>query len=125
MVRQFAAESLDGFSLHVETRSGGWPRPEQFEVLCSFAGTLAEDLFAEGRLQAVAVDGGWIETRRVRDVEAFLDLLARLKPAGPGDAPAAEDARTSRGISRNLITFAPEGARGVTAHVDGVPTASA
>lgn len=115
MVRQFAAESLDGFSLLVEIPAGVWVRPEQFETLCSFAGTLAEDLFAEGRLEAVSVGGEeWIETHRVRDVEAFLDALARLDGGVVGRRPG-----------RNLITFAPEGARGVVALIDGAPVAAA
>lgn len=122
MVRQFAAESLDGFVLSLDSRAATWPRPEQFELLCSFAGTLAEDLFAAGRLQAVILNGGApLETRRVRDLEAFLDDLARLEPLGAdGRFNPARPA-----VARNLITFAPEGARGVTAYVDGVPTASA
>lgn len=118
MVRQFAAESLDGFALAVETSAEIWTRAEQFEVLCSFAATLAEDLFAEGRLRGVGVNGRWIETRRVRDVEAVLDLLAMVERQ-------AGMAMAGREVSRNLITFAPEGARGVSAYVDGVPTASA
>lgn len=134
MVRQFAAESLDGYVLRVAADDGVWTRPEQFELLCSFAGTLAEDLFAEGKLRAVAVgDGTWNEVRRVRDVEAFLDALARLEPK-VGGVPSPRDAElitgegtrpTAKTFTRNLITFAPEGARGVTAYVDGVPTASA
>lgn len=141
MVRQFAAETLDGFVLRVDTPAGLWSRPEQFELLCSFAATLAEDLFAEGRLRAVGVNGRWIETRRVRDVEAVLDLLAVAeagsssaggRPAsttGAGGTPAlrltAGETPALRTGARNLITFAPEGARGVTAYVDDVPTASA
>ncbi len=122
MVRQFAAESLDGFVLQVDASAALWPRPEQFELLCSFAGTLAEDLFATGRLQAVSINGEpGRETRRVRDVEAFWDRLATLQPA-PGGPPAGHPFPVS---NRNLITFAPQGARGITAHVDGIPTASA
>jgi uncharacterized protein (DUF58 family) len=151
MVRQFAAESLDGFAIRLDTPADVWSRPEQFELLCSFAGTLAEDLFAQGRLRAIRINGGaWFETRRVRDVEAFLDQLALLVPISPetatpetGDRNAgtrgfsASGVRTSGlrdenrlrtsgvRIERNLITFAPDGARGVTAYVDGSPTASA
>ncbi|MBA3849284.1 MAG: DUF58 domain-containing protein [Opitutus sp.] len=132
MVRRFAAESPDGFTLHVETGTGGWTRPEQFETLCSFAGTLAEDLFAGGRLQAVGIDGEWIETRRVRDVEAFLDALARAKPVVGGvpsprenRAATGEGTRPTMGCAKNLITFAPEGARGVVALIDGAPVAAA
>lgn len=130
MVRQFAAETLDGYVLRLDAPAAVWTRPEQFELLCSFAGTLAEDLFAEGRLRGVEVNGRWIETQRVRDVEAVLDLLARAEVAGGAGVPSASATSAGgtpalRGATRNIITFAPEGARGVTAYVDGVPTASA
>jgi uncharacterized protein (DUF58 family) len=135
MVRQFAAESLDGYSLQVDAAGPEWGRAEQAERLCSLAGTLAEDLFAEGRLEAVRVGSGeWIATRRVRDVEAFLDLLARWQVTESGTSliSVGEDrgervllAGAPGGRRRNLITFAPEGAHGVTAYVDGVATASA
>ena len=134
MVRQFAAESLDGFALHVDTTDGRWVRAEQAERLLSFAATLAEDLFAEGRLIGAGVDGRWFDTRRVRDVEAFLDELARVKVGeerGEGAASPATVAVTGEGTrptaraTRNLITFAPEGALAVTAYVDGNATATA
>jgi uncharacterized protein (DUF58 family) len=154
MVRQFAAESPQGFSLCVDATIEQWTRPAQFEVLCSFAATLAEDLFAAGRLRGVSVNGQWVDTRRLRDVEAVLDLLAEVEPVGRGllTPPRAGSGREAAGfgdpalqrtsargegapptavpagartLSRNLITFAPEGARGVTAYVDGIPTASA
>jgi len=143
MVRQFAAESLDGFELCVETPATVWTRPEQFERLCSFAATLAEDLFAAGRLRAASVNGVRVETRRVREVETVLDLLAVAEPGssavsggpgtlarrGIGDESGNERGEgtppTGRRDMLNLITFAPEGAHSVTAYVDGVPTASA
>ena len=139
MVRQFAAESPQGFVLCVDAPAELWVRPEQFDTLCSFAATLAEDFFAAGRLPAVSVNGQWVDTRRVRDVEAVLDLLAVAEPVGRGlptpPRTAAHALQTAgsgdpalqraRAAGRNLITFAPEGTRGVTAYVDGVPTASA
>lgn len=137
MVRQFAAESLDGFVLRVDSSAGVWTRPEQFELLCGFAATLAEDLFAAGRLRGVSVNGEWIDTRRVRDVEAVLDILAVVEPgpsengragamARPDERLVGDDSPARAGrATRNVITFAPEGARGVTAYVDGVPAASA
>lgn len=140
MIRQFAAESHDGYSLRLDTPAAVWTRPEQFELLCSFAGTLAEDLYATGRLRGISVNGGpLIETRRIRDLEALLDELARLQPVHEGRANPPDEPRLVRDDStyhsragvgaapatKNLITFAPEGARGVTAYVDGRQTASA
>lgn len=134
MVRQFAAESHDGYSVWVETPAEVWSRPEQFELLCSLAGTMAEDLFTAGRLRGVIVnDGPYLETRRQRDVEAFLDRLAQLRPVPaaevrPSRSPFAsrpETRHSGAGARKNLITFAPEGARGVAAYVDGSKTASA
>ncbi|HTL67603.1 MAG TPA: DUF58 domain-containing protein [Lacunisphaera sp.] len=132
MIRQFAAESHDGFMLSLDTRAETWPHPEQFELLCSFAGTMAEDLFAAGRLRGVVLNGGTpLETRRLRDVEIFLDDLARLQPARPGGGvPSPREAWFPRGegappVDGNLVTFAPAGARGVVALVDGREIASA
>jgi uncharacterized protein (DUF58 family) len=123
MIRQFAAESRDGFVLSLDRSAAVWTRAEQFELLCSLAATLAEDLFAAGRLRGVILDGGALrETRGLRDVEAWLDDLARLEPRREQGAGGREQGVSS---SHNVITFAPDGARGVTAHVDGRQTASA
>lgn len=131
MLRQFAAESHDGFVLRIDTPAGVWTRPEQFELLCSFAATMAEDLYAAGRLRGVIVNGGPLQdTRRLRDVEAFLDELARLEPVGGGGVPSPRGDEMRGGgtpppSEKNIITFAPEGARGVAAYVDGHQTAAA
>lgn len=130
MVRQFAEESHDGYVLSVDASAELWPRAEQFELLCSFAGMLAEDLFAAGRLRAVGLVGGvQRETRRVRDVEAWLDCLARLEFGAPGrdreDAGSGFSARPEAGLHLNVITFAPDGARGVVALIHGRKIASA
>ncbi|MEI6105572.1 MAG: DUF58 domain-containing protein [Opitutae bacterium] len=137
MIRQYAAESHDGYVLRLDTPAALWSRPEQFELLCSFAATLAEDLFAGDRLRGVSVNGGLLQdTRRLRDLEAFLDQLARLQPVEQpgvggvppprGDAAATgEGTRPTVSFTKNHITFAPSGARGVIAYVDGQPVASA
>lgn len=123
LVRQFAAESVEGFGLVLDTPADAWPRPEQFELLCSFAGTLAEDLFASGRLHGVQFNGGpWLATRRVRDLEEVLDRLARLQP---GAAPAVDAGAAPPAGARHRITFVPEGGRGVTALLHGEPAATA
>ncbi len=122
MVRQCAAESQHGYVLQLDTPAAVWSRPEQFELLCRLAGTMAEDLFAADRLRAVRVNAGpWLETRRLRDIEAFLDLLATLRPVQE-PAPKGEPTPVR---NHNLITFAPDGPRGVAAHVNGSKTASA
>ena len=129
LVRQFAAESTEGFSLWLQTDAALWPRPEQFELLVGFCATLAEDLFRAGQLMAATIDGeAPVPMRRVRDLELFLDQLALVEPrteAGPGGAgagPAMAPARVNR---KNMLTFAPDGARGVAAYVDGEKTATA
>jgi uncharacterized protein (DUF58 family) len=122
MLRQFGAESHDGYVLQVDTPAEVWIRPAQFELLCSVAGTMAEDLFAAGRLYGVRINGGMaLGIRRLRDVEGFLDELARLEPT----ARPRGDAGPAGPLARNIITFAPEGERGVGAYVNGQPAASA
>lgn len=115
LVQQFTAENAEGYALWLRTDAGVWPRPDQFELLVGFAGTLAEDLFRGGRLLSVAIDGEPpAPIRRVHDLELFLDKLATLRPTAEtlpgGDTPVAK---------RNVLTFLPDGQRGIAAHVDG------
>jgi uncharacterized protein (DUF58 family) len=115
LVRQMAAENAEGYSLWLRTDAGIWTRPEQFELLISFTATLAEDLFRAGRLLSVAIDhDAPVPTRRVHDLELLLDRLAVTKPlaevASGGEYQVAK---------QNVMTFAPEGARGVAVYVDG------
>jgi len=129
LVRQFSAESQDGFSLHLDSSSDRWPRAEQFELVIGFVATLAEDLFKQGRLGTVAIDDEPSRLiRRLQDVEVFLDRLAVLRTAGgppaPGAKPATPKART-RSSRRNVLVFAPDGARGVAAFLDGQKAATA
>lgn len=121
LVRQLAAEHAEGYSLWLRTEAGVWSRPEQFELLVSFAGTLAEDLFRAGRLLGVALDDEAPRpVRRVHDLELFLD---RLAVARPSEAAAGGDGFLL--ARKNVLTFSPDGARGVAAYVDGEKTASA
>jgi uncharacterized protein (DUF58 family) len=129
MVRQFATETQEGLSLWLETDAGLWPRSEQFERLCSFVVTLAEDLFKAGRLGTVALNAEPSQpVRRLRDLEAFFDRVAVLSPtAAPPPLGAAGGTASAGRIRprRNLLTFAPHGTGGVTAYVDGQPAATA
>ena len=144
MVRQFAAESEEGFSLWVQTPAHVWTRPEQFELLCSFAATLAEDLFKAGKLHSAAVNRRpVVVVRRLRDLEAFLDQLAVVQPETetgrprlanemPSEPEAPTDVKLRSpfagpviGTRRKRLTFIPDGARGVSAYVNGEKAASA
>jgi uncharacterized protein (DUF58 family) len=124
VVRQFAAESAEGFTLWLRTPAEVWTRAEQFELLVSFAATLAEDLFRAGKLQCAAVnDEPPMAVRGVRDLEEFMDKLAVVECAD-GEKRKAPGEKVFL-IKPNLITFAPDGARGVAAYVDGEKTAAA
>jgi uncharacterized protein (DUF58 family) len=123
VVRQFAAESHDRFSLWVQTAAEVWTRPEQFELLLGLASTLAEDLFRAGKLGTVALnDEPPRPVARLSDLEAFLDRLAVAQPV-PLPAPGPEPARAVP-TGRNLLTFAPDGPHGVAAYADGKRTAA-
>lgn len=131
LVRQFAAESADGYSLWLRTEAGVWARPEQFELLVRFVASVAEDLFRAGRLLSVAIDGeAPAPMRRVRDLELFLDKLAVLRPApNPvGGAapthPAGDGSRHPLPAKQHVMTFSPDGAHGVAAYVDERKAAS-
>jgi len=118
MVRQFAAESTATYFLRIESAPELWVREEQFELMCSFAATLAEDLLP-------GPSGGSIGRLRhsdrhpaVRDLESFMDQLALLEwkaedpesrrgsPPGSGEGGAVQAAPARN----NVITFAPEAA---------------
>lgn len=126
LVRQFTAESVEGYSLWLRTDAAIWPRPEQFELLIGFVATLAEDLFRSERLLGMAIDAEpMMPVRRVHDLELLLDKLAvtrAIESVAAGSTSAAEEWFTAR---QNVMTFAPDGARGVAAYLDGQKAASA
>jgi uncharacterized protein (DUF58 family) len=122
LVRQFAAENAEGYSIWLRTDAGLWPQPEQFELLISLAATLAEDLFRSSQLRDVAIDAEPPMTvRRVHDLEMLLNQLAVAQPAVQAERLAGE----TTVARQNVLTFVPEGARGVAAYVDGQKAASA
>jgi uncharacterized protein (DUF58 family) len=130
MVKQNAAESGESFSLWVDVSKERWGEgDDQFELLCSFAASLAEDLFKLGRLRAVAVgDDAWRLIHQARDLEFFLDRLALAQPvARETDARISISdfqRRGDRSRLRNVIGFRAEGARGIAAYVNGERTAT-
>jgi uncharacterized protein (DUF58 family) len=126
LVRQFAEDTSEGYCIRFQSDASRWAQPEQFELGLSLAATLAEDWFRQGRLAGVALDDApLLPVRSVHDLEAWLDRLAVLPPlttnggaTGAGGPPAARQ-------PRNLVSIAPDGARGVAAYLDGEKTASA
>jgi hypothetical protein len=91
--------------------------------MCSLAATLAEDFFRAGRLVAFAIDDEPpLPVRRRHDLDCFLDRLALVKPTATplSHAPTVTSSRRT-----NLMTLAPDGARGVAAYLDGTKAATA
>lgn len=131
LVRQFSAESEEGFSIWLDPIADLWCRPDQFELLLRFAGSLAEDLFRAGHLDSLAVGNGPVRrARRLSDVEVFLDELAVLTPSQVRVADLAGSSAESGSMAgrrplRNVLTFAPLGMRGVAAYVHGQKAAAA
>ena len=120
LVRQFAAESAVAYSMWLRTDAAVWSRPEQFELLIGFAATLAEDLFRVGRLLQVAIDSEpALPARRVHDLEVLLDQLALTQPVA--EPTASSEFHVAK---QNVITFVPDGNRGVAAVVDGQKVAT-
>jgi len=122
VVRQFSIDSEEAFTLWVRTTAALWKNAEQFELLCSFAAALTEDLFKQGKLEALAVDDEpAVPVRSVRDVEAFLDRLATLQISEVDGETTVVAPRSTR---KHSFTFEPEGSRGVVAYVDGEKAAA-
>jgi uncharacterized protein (DUF58 family) len=122
VVRQFSIDSEEAFTLWFRTTARIWKNAEQFELLCSLAATLAEDLFKQGKLEAVAIDAEpLLPVRSVRDVEAFLDRIAISEPS-EREGATSEAAFSGR---RHTLIFEPEGSRGVAVYVDGEKAAAA
>jgi uncharacterized protein (DUF58 family) len=119
LIRQFSAQSSEACSIWLTTDAAVWTRPDQFELLMSFAATLAQDLFRAGRLQSAAIDAGpQVAMRRVADLESFLDRLAEARPLPPArEAAGAAEGRWRQGA--NVLTFGPDGARAVVAFING------
>jgi uncharacterized protein (DUF58 family) len=120
LVRQFAAESAEGYSMWLRADAGAWTRPEQFELLICFVATIAEDLFRAGRLLSFALDADPpMPVRRVHDLELVLDKLALARPT-----PDATTTGNFMIAKQNVMSFVPDGSRGIAAYVDGQKAAS-
>lgn len=119
MTKQMAEEGLDGYTLFLETPKATWQHAGQFETLCSFAASLAEDLFRAGRLLGVAINAEpVVPIKRLHDLMNFLERLAELEPVDKYSL--LEDAR-----GYNVITFKPASLHRVDAYVGGNRTGTA
>lgn len=113
MVKQMSEENLQGYTLCLETIQSVWSDAEQFEVLCSYVASLAEDLFRQGHLIATVInDGPLTPTVRLADLQRFLEDLSQLAPVEHGNASPVS-------LSQNVITFKPGSGKHVFAYVDG------
>lgn len=114
IVKQNANETQAIFDLVVDPASFLWRDLETFDKMCSFAASLAEDLFLEGKIDNCYIVGGpSIRIQRVTDLEAFFDALAELT-VGSGESEQSEVS------GHNRISFQPTQGGGVGAFVNDI-----
>lgn len=119
VVQQFGSEHQAGFILEVQAGAALWHKNEQFERLCSFVSTLADDLYRVDRLHGVRVNGGaYHKIGRRSDVDFFQDQLATLERV-------SEDRPVPVRDGRNVVTFEPNPISGIVAYVGGQKAATA
>ena len=111
MIRQLAQEGERGYHLYLDPDAARWSGA-QFETLCSLVGSLAEDLFQQGRLESVTIgDADAMAVRSLHELHNFFDLLALLKRQPKRMAPIS-------GLRSNRITFRPCGESGIAIYVE-------
>ncbi|MBK1877492.1 DUF58 domain-containing protein [Pelagicoccus mobilis] len=119
IVKQNASETQALFDLVVDPAAFLWKDYESFDKMCSFAASLAEDLFLESKIENCYIVGGpSIRIQRVPDLEAFFDALAELT-INNGDFDQQEVS------GRNRICFQPIQGGGVGAFVNEIQVAQA
>ena len=92
-VRETEQEHHQAFSLWIDPSSSLWLDAQQFELMCSFAATLAEDLFQRDQLRSACIAGqAAIAVGSIEDLYHFLDAIGQLErgpaldPGGPAGA---------------------------------------
>jgi uncharacterized protein (DUF58 family) len=116
-VRETERESQPSFAILIQPSARLW-RGDSFERMCSFAASLAEDLFAAGQLSAVCIGDRMKGIRDQADLFAALDQLALLEA---GSGATVEVAR--QGLK--WIRFVDSGNGQVHALVEGVASGAA
>ena len=113
LVRQVAEEMRDGLVILFESPKALWFDETAFECLCSFAVSLAENLFKAGRLSAVAVnDQPILSIKRLVDLYRFIAEIAVI-------APTEHYKHQEEVFGSNIITFRPSGEQKVVAYIGG------
>ncbi|MBD5782289.1 DUF58 domain-containing protein [Pelagicoccus sp. NFK12] len=114
IVKQNATETQSLLDIVVDPASFLWKDEESFEKMCSFASSLAEDLFLEGKLDSCLIVGGpSLRIQRVADLEGFFDALSELQPG-----ELEHGYKESGGINR--ICFQPIKGGSVGAYVNEI-----
>lgn len=86
-VRETEQEHHQAFSLFIDPARAIWVDKAQFERMCRFAASLAEDLFQQDQLREVHIAGGdSIHVGAAEDLYRLLDTLAEIEP-GPSSPP--------------------------------------
>lgn len=101
-VRETVQEHHQAFSLHVDPSPHIWGDPAQFETMCSFAASLAEDLYQRDQLESVRIAGRGVRlVGGIEDLYSIFDTLSGLerKRAGSDEAANRNPADT--------VTFRP------------------
>ena len=118
-VRQFAAENLSTYFFFLQTSQRIWRDTEQFERMCRFAMTLAEDFYQWNRILGAAInDLPVIHIKRYVDIAYFFDQLAMIEMTPTDQIPATP-------LESNIVTFEPYGRSGVIACAAGQKIATA
>ncbi len=119
MVRQMSEENQDAYLIFLETSRAVWKDDEQFEKLCAFAGSLAEDLYMQNRLWGTAInDEAVLSIKRLSDLHFYLENLSKLTPLDHY-TPVNES------MGATVITFLPGINNRVEAYVGGNKAGSA
>lgn len=92
LVRETAEEASATFCLVISSAAHLWLNAAQFDKLCGFAASLAEDLFIEGRLGGAVINGGpLMPVRRLADLHGLVSALAVLAPLESVGGPRSLD----------------------------------
>ncbi|MCC5841215.1 MAG: DUF58 domain-containing protein [Opitutales bacterium] len=119
IVRENLEDAEQSYVLVIAGHARNWPRPAQFERLCAFAATLAEDLHVAGRLAGVGFgDEGVQRVHTLGDMHAVLDRMALLQPSDLRPASIPPGALV-------ILEFAPSGSDHVTCVSNGNPVGQA